>query len=107
MAAKMLPDADPVHKISIVARGMMGGWTKFLPSEERRLDTYERSKTMMVISLAGRAAEQVVFGELTTGAQNDLEKVTQTARRMVTDFGMSPEAGPRTFGPEGRDDLPV
>ncbi len=98
LAAKMLPDADPVHKISIVARGMMGGWTKFLPSEERRLDTYERSKTMMVISLAGRAAEQVVFGELTTGAQNDLEKVTQTARRMVTEFGMSQKLGPRTFG---------
>ncbi|MBN1691682.1 MAG: ATP-dependent zinc metalloprotease FtsH [Dehalococcoidia bacterium] len=98
LAAKMLPDADPVHKISIVARGMMGGWTKFLPSEERRLDTYERSKTLMVISLAGRAAEQVVFKELTTGAQNDLEKVTAIARRMITEFGMSPNLGPRTFG---------
>ncbi|MFA5066404.1 MAG: ATP-dependent zinc metalloprotease FtsH [Dehalococcoidia bacterium] len=98
LAAKMLPDADPVHKISIVARGMMGGWTKFLPSEERRLDTFERSKDMMIISLAGRAAEQVVFGELTTGAQNDLEKVTTTARRMIMEFGMSEKLGPRTFG---------
>ena len=98
LAAKMMPDADPVHKISIVARGMMGGWTKFLPSEERRLDTYERSKTLMVISLAGRAAEQVVFKELTTGAQNDLEKVTAIARRMIMEFGMSPNLGPRTFG---------
>ena len=98
LAAKMLPNADPVHKISIVARGMMGGWTRFLPSEERHLETYERFKDMMVISLAGRAAEQVSLGELTTGAQNDLEKVTLIARRMITEFGMSQKLGPRTFG---------
>ncbi len=98
LAAKMLPNADPVHKISIVARGMMGGWTRFLPSEERHLETYDRFKDMMVISLAGRAAEQVSLGELTTGAQNDLEKVTLIARRMITEFGMSQKLGPRTFG---------
>ncbi|MFA5399962.1 MAG: ATP-dependent zinc metalloprotease FtsH [Dehalococcoidia bacterium] len=98
LAAKMLPNADPVHKISIVARGMMGGWTRFLPSEERHLETYERFKDMMIISLAGRAAEQVSLGELTTGAQNDLEKVTLIARRMITEFGMSQKLGPRTFG---------
>jgi cell division protease FtsH len=98
LAAKMLPNADPVHKISIVARGMMGGWTRFLPSEERHLETYERFKDMMIISLAGRAAEQVAFGELTTGAQNDLERVTKIARRMITEFGMSQKLGPRTFG---------
>jgi cell division protease FtsH len=77
---------------------MMGGWTRFLPTEERHLETYNRFKSMMVISLAGRAAEEVVFGELTTGAQNDLEKVTQIARRMITEFGMSQRLGPRTFG---------
>jgi cell division protease FtsH len=77
---------------------MMGGWTRFLPSEERHLETYERFKDMMVISLAGRAAEQVSLGELTTGAQNDLEKVTLIARRMITEFGMSQRLGPRTFG---------
>jgi len=98
LAAKMLPNADPVHKISIVARGMMGGWTRFLPSEERHLETYDRFKDMMIISLAGRAAEQVSLGELTTGAQNDLEKVTLIARRMITEFGMSQRLGPRTFG---------
>ena len=98
LAAKMLPNADPVHKISIVARGMMGGWTRFLPSEERHLETYDRFKDMMVVSLAGRAAEQIIFSELTTGAQNDLEKVTQIARRMITEFGMSQKLGPRTFG---------
>ena len=98
LAAKMLPNSDPVHKVSIVARGMMGGWTRFLPTEERHLETYDRFKDMMIVSLAGRAAEQVIFGELTTGAQNDLEKVTQIARRMVTEFGMSEKLGPRTFG---------
>jgi len=98
LAAKMLPNADPVHKISIVARGMMGGWTRFLPNEERHLETYERFKDMMIISLAGRAAEQVSLSELTTGAQNDLEKVTLIARRMITEFGMSQRLGPRTFG---------
>ncbi|MCX6007386.1 MAG: ATP-dependent zinc metalloprotease FtsH [Chloroflexi bacterium] len=98
LAAKMLPNADPVHKISIVARGMMGGWTRFLPTEERHLETYERFKDMMVVCLAGRAAEQVIFSELTTGAQNDLEKVTLIARRMITEFGMSKKLGPRTFG---------
>ena len=98
LAAKMLPNADPVHKISIVARGMMGGWTRFLPTEERHLETFERFKDLIVVSLAGRAAEQVAFNELTTGAQNDLEKVTQIARRMITEFGMSQKLGPRTFG---------
>jgi len=98
LAAKRLPNADPVHKISIVARGMMGGWTRFLPNEERHLETYERFKEGMVVALAGRAAEQVAFNELTTGAQNDLEKVTTIARRMITDFGMSQKLGPRTFG---------
>jgi cell division protease FtsH len=98
IAAKMLPNADPVHKISIVARGMMGGWTRFLPNEEHHLETYERFKDMMIISLAGRAAEQVSLSELTTGAQNDLEKVTLIARRMITEFGMSQRLGPRTFG---------
>lgn len=98
LAAKMLPNADPVHKISIVARGMMGGWTRFLPSEERYLETYSRFKDSMVVALAGRAAEQVIFNELTTGAQNDLEKATTIARRMVTEYGMSTKLGPRTFG---------
>ncbi|MCX6005486.1 MAG: cell division protein FtsH, partial [Chloroflexi bacterium] len=98
LASKMLPNSDPVHKVSIVARGMMGGWTRFLPTEERHLETYERFKDMMIVSLAGRAAEQVAFNELTTGAQNDLEKVTLIARRMITEFGMSEKLGPRTFG---------
>jgi cell division protease FtsH len=98
LAAKMLPNADPVHKISIVARGMMGGWTRFLPTEDRHLWTYSQFKDRLVVSLAGRAAEELSFGEVSTGAQNDLEQSTGLARKMVTEYGMSDKLGPRTFG---------
>lgn len=103
LAAKMLPNADPVHKISIVARGMMGGWTRFLPKEDRHLWTRSQFKDMLAVSLAGRAAEEITFNEVTTGAQNDLEQATNTARKMVTEYGMSDKLGPRTFG--HRDEL--
>jgi cell division protease FtsH len=98
LAAKMLPNADPVHKISIVARGMMGGWTRFLPTEDRHLWTFSQFKDRLAVSLAGRAAEEIVFSEVSTGAQNDLEQSTNLARKMVTEFGMSNKLGPRTFG---------
>jgi len=98
LAAKMLPNADPVHKISIVARGMMGGWTRFLPTEDRHLWTHSQFEDRLAVSLAGRAAEELIFGEVTTGAQNDLEQSTGLARKMVTEYGMSTKLGPRTFG---------
>lgn len=98
LVAKMLPNADPVHKISIVARGMMGGWTRFLPTEDRHLWTYSQFEDRLAVSLAGRAAEEIIFGEVTTGAQNDLEQATSLARKMVTEYGMSHKLGPRTFG---------
>jgi len=98
LAAKMLPNADPVHKISIVARGMMGGWTRFLPTEDRHLWSVSQFEDRLVVSLAGRAAEEITFGEITTGAQNDLEQATSLARKMVTEYGMSSKLGPRTFG---------
>ncbi len=98
LAAKMLPNADPVHKISIVARGMMGGWTRFLPTEDRHLWTHSQFEDRLSVSLAGRAAEEIIFGEVTTGAQNDLEQSTNLARKMVTEYGMSDKLGPRTFG---------
>ncbi|MBM4451473.1 MAG: ATP-dependent metallopeptidase FtsH/Yme1/Tma family protein, partial [Chloroflexi bacterium] len=98
LAAKMLPNADPVHKISIVARGMMGGWTRFLPTEDRHLWTVSQFEDRLVVSLAGRAAEEITFGEVTTGSQNDLEQATSLARKMVTEYGMSGKLGPRTFG---------
>jgi cell division protease FtsH len=98
LVAKMLPNADPVHKVSIVARGMMGGWTRFLPTEDRHLWTYSQFEDRLTVSLAGRAAEEIIFGEVTTGAQNDLEQSTGLARKMVTEYGMSDKLGPRTFG---------
>jgi len=98
LAAKMLQNADPVHKISIVARGMMGGWTRFLPTEDRHLWTRPQFEDKLVVSLAGRAAEEIAFDEISTGAQNDLEQATSLARKMVTEYGMSDKLGPRTFG---------
>jgi cell division protease FtsH len=98
LVAKMLPNADPVHKISVVARGMIGGWTRFLPTEDRHLWTHSQFDDRLAVSLGGRAAEEIVFGEVTTGAQNDLEQSTNLARKMVTEYGMSDKLGPRTFG---------
>ena len=98
LTAKFLPNADPVHKISIIARGMIGGWTRFLPTEDRHLWTKSQFEDRLAVSLGGRVAEEIAFGEVTTGAQNDLEEATKLARKMVTEFGMSTELGPRTFG---------
>jgi cell division protease FtsH len=98
LTAKLLPNADPVHKISIIARGIMGGWTRFLPSEDRHLWTKSQFGDRLAVSLGGRVAEEIAFGEMTTGAQNDLEQATKLARQMVTEYGMSEKLGPRTFG---------
>jgi cell division protease FtsH len=98
LVAHFLPNADPVHKISIVARGMAGGWTRFLPSEDRHLWSRAQLKDQISTALGGRAAEELIFGDVTTGAQNDLANATKVARRMVTEFGMSDKLGPRTFG---------
>ncbi|MBI4498560.1 MAG: cell division protein FtsH, partial [Chloroflexi bacterium] len=94
----MLPNADRVHKISIVARGMMGGYTRFLPEEDRYLWTRSQFKDTLATALGGMAAERLVFGETTTGPQNDIEKATAISRQMVTQYGMSDKLGPRTFG---------
>jgi cell division protease FtsH len=96
--ARMLPNADPVHKISIVARGMSLGHTKQLPIEDRYLTTRSQIKDMLATLLGGLTAEELVFNEMTTGAQNDIERATKLARAMVTSFGMSDKLGPRTFG---------
>jgi len=95
---KMLPNSDPVHKISIVSRGMALGYTMPLPEEDHLL--YGKNKFLDELAglLGGRVAEEEVFGEITTGASNDLERVTSLARRMVTQYGMSEVLGPRTFG---------
>ena len=93
-----LEHADPVHKISIISRGQALGYTISLASEDRLLTTKAQLNDALAMTLGGRAAEQIVFGELTTGASNDLEKVTAMARQMVTRFGMSETLGPRVFG---------
>ncbi len=98
LVARMLPNADLVHKISIVARGMMGGYTRLLPTEDRYLVTRSQFRDMLATLLAGYTAEQLIFNEMTTGSQNDIEQATKVARKMVTDYGMSEKMGPRTFG---------
>ncbi|MFC1861392.1 cell division protein FtsH, partial [Chloroflexota bacterium] len=98
LVAKMLPNADPVHKISIVARGMSLGHTRQLPIEDRYLMTKSQFKDMIATFLAGHATEELIFGEMTTGAQNDIGRATKLARMMVTDFGMSDKLGPRSYG---------
>jgi cell division protease FtsH len=98
VVAHVLPHCDAVHKVSIVARGMAAGYTIALPESDRRLTSKAKFEDDLSFALGGRAAEELVFGELTTGASNDLERVTETARAMVTRYGMSEKLGPMTFG---------
>ncbi len=94
----VLPNCDPVHKISIVGRGQALGYTISLPGEDKFLTTRAELHDTMAMTLGGRAAEEIIFGEITTGASNDLEKVTATAKQMVMRYGMSERLGPRVFG---------
>ena len=98
VVAWKLPHADIVHKISIIARGAMGGYTRLLPEEDRHLYTKNQFEDMLATALGGRVAEQVVFDEITTGASNDLEKATRISLMMVKQYGMSTNLGPRTLG---------
>ncbi len=94
----LLEHSDPVHKVSIISRGQALGYTISLPTEDKFLTTRAELADTMAMSLGGRAAEEIVFSEITTGASNDLEKVTETAKQMVMRFGMSERLGPRVFG---------
>jgi cell division protease FtsH len=94
----LLPEADPVHKITIIPRGQALGVTMSLPEEDRFMMSRSQMMAQLAMMLGGRAAESVVFGEVTTGASNDLERVTQTARQMVTKYGMSEKLGPLALG---------
>jgi cell division protease FtsH len=98
MVAHFLQHTDPVHKISIISRGQALGYTISLPTEDKFLTTRAELSDTLAMTLGGRAAEEIVFSEITTGAANDLEKVTATAKQMVMRFGMSEKLGPRTFG---------
>jgi cell division protease FtsH len=93
-----LPEHDPVQKVSIIARGMAGGFTLALPSEDRILMPRKKLIAEMIGLLGGRAAEEIVFDDITSGAGNDIERVTQLARAMVTRLGMSSEMGPMVYG---------
>lgn len=98
LVSTLLPDSDPVHKVSIIPRGRAGGYTLILPTEDR----YYRTKSMLldeiVVLLGGRVAESLVLQDISTGAQNDLERATSIARKMIMEYGMSDELGPLTLG---------
>jgi cell division protease FtsH len=98
LAARMLPHADPVRKISIVARGMAGGYTMVVPDEDRMFRTKREFEDQLAYLMAGKVSEMLVFEEQSTGASNDIERATNIARRMVTEFGMSEKLGPLMLG---------
>jgi cell division protease FtsH len=100
LVALLTPGADPVHKVTIIPRGMAGGYTVTLPEEDRTLQSLSFFLAELPVILGGRVAEQVIFGDITTGAHNDLQKATQIARQMVCRFGMSEKLGPMIFGKE-------
>jgi cell division protease FtsH len=97
LVASNLENADPVQKVSIISRGQAGGYTMAVPTEDRRLHSKSYFLDELAVLLGGYVSEKIKFGDITTGASNDLERATQTAREMITRYGMS-ELGPRTFG---------
>jgi cell division protease FtsH len=98
LAAAKTPQADKVRKVTIIPRGMAGGYTMILPDEDRYMANSAKFGAELVTLLGGRAAEQVVFERVTTGASSDLERATELARKMVMEYGMSDELGPLTYG---------
>src|SRR6476619_3380377 len=98
LVGNFLENTDPVHKITIVSRGQARGLTISLPTEDRYLTTRKALLEQIAMTMGGRAAEEIVFNEVTTGAANDLEKVTQTSKQMIMTFGMSEKLGPRVRG---------
>jgi len=103
VVAHSLPNADPVHKISIISRGQAGGYTIKLPTEDKHMHAYSEFLDEMAVLLGGYAAEKLVFGEITTGATSDLKRATEIAKDLVMQYGMSHKLAPRTFGE--RDEL--
>jgi len=95
---KALPLCDPVHKVSIISRGMALGWTLSLPEEDKYLVSKEELKQQIAGLMGGRAAEEIVFGDVTSGAENDIQQATQMARRMITRWGMGDKVGTVQMG---------
>ena len=98
VVSKFLPTQDDVHQISIVPRGMAGGYTMYRPSEDRSFMSKSEMEENIISLLGGRVAEELVLGDISTGASNDIERATKIARDMVTKYGMSPRLGTITFG---------
>jgi cell division protease FtsH len=98
VVGKMLPHTDPIHKISIIPRGRAGGYTLLLPTEDRNYMTRSQLLDEVTTLMGGRVAESLVLKDVSTGAQNDLERATDLVRKMITEYGMSEELGPLTFG---------
>jgi cell division protease FtsH len=98
LVMKALPHADPVHKVSIISRGMALGWTLSLPEEDKYLISKDELMDQIAGIMGGRVAEEIVFGDVTSGAENDIQKATLMARRMVTQWGMSDKLGTVTMG---------
>ncbi len=98
LVAHLLKRADPVYKVTILPRGQMGGYTRFLPAGDRHLFSKSEFEDQLAVAMGGHAAEVLVFGEMTTGASNDIQQATDIARRMVMQYGMSARLGPRSFG---------
>lgn len=98
LTSRLTPDTDPVHMVTIIPRGMAGGFTAYIPEEDRSYMTKNQMESKLVTLLGGRVAEALVLEDISTGAQNDLERATKIARAMVTHYGMSERLGPMTYG---------
>ncbi len=98
LVARMIPGTDPVHKVTIIPRGMALGLTQQLPEKDKYMQSKQFAESTIAILMGGRCAEEIIFGEQTTGAGNDLERATDIARKMVCEWGMSEHLGPLTFG---------
>ncbi len=103
LVAKMIPEADPVHKVTIIPRGRALGVTTYLPIDEKHTYPREYLDAMITYALGGRVAEKIVFNKLTTGAANDIQRSTQLARKMVCEWGMSEKLGPLNYGEKGEE----
>ncbi len=98
LVGHVLPNTDPIHKVSIIARGRALGWTLALPTEDKNIKSRSELRDEMAMLMGGRTAEELIFGDPTTGAMNDIERATQIARAMVTQYGMSDALGPQQLG---------
>lgn len=103
ITSRLLPNTDPVHMVTIIPRGMAGGFTAYLPEEDRYYMTKKQMEDELVQLLGGRVAEALVLEDISTGAQNDIERATKLARRMVTHYGMSSNLGPMTYGTDDEE----